>query len=194
MSSSTESRVLQETTAGDAQASAVGSGPRATEQVNVAFADRATVARDAASQASSQVGGTGLSNTLRDLGYRASAETDAAAAEGKADTQGYLDSARSLAGTAFTTAQSAFSTAQQTMQPHINAAASAAQPHVEAAYNSVRATVEPHLTKARTAMSGGVPPTSAPLETGPHTVDTPYPPVDHPELHARKVGQNQNTF
>jgi hypothetical protein len=93
-------------------------------------------------------------------------------------------------GSSLETAKEYLASAQAAIQPHLEAAASAAQPHIQraadTAQNYLPASAKPHIekylpttsqTNGTPASSTGIPATSAPLETGQHTVNTTYPPT-----------------
>ncbi|KIM47764.1 hypothetical protein M413DRAFT_439434 [Hebeloma cylindrosporum] len=87
----------------------------------------------------------------------------ASEARSKSDT-GVVESVRA-------TATSAYTAAKEAVQPHIEKIQGATQEYLGAAGGTeASAAAEP-----MPASSTGIPATSAPLESGPHTVDTPYP-------------------
>lgn len=81
------------------------------------------------------------------------------------------------AATALATGKEYLDSAQTAAQPHIERAVEAAQPHI----NRVSEAASNYMNNVggETDTSSSVPPkipaTSAPLESGPHTVETPYP-------------------
>lgn len=103
---------------------------------------------------------------------------------------GIMSTLQSTANAAIATAGGLLSSAQTTLQPQTDAAKAAAQPHVENARAAVqsgvenaRAAAQPHVDSAITFLGGTpaatkpspVAPTTAPLETGSHIGNGPYP-------------------
>ncbi|KAJ3721698.1 hypothetical protein C8R42DRAFT_668224 [Lentinula raphanica] len=88
-----------------------------------------------------------------------------------------LTQIQSGAATALETGKEYLASAQTTAQPHIDRAVKAAQPHIEKVSEAASNYI--NNVNGETDMSTSVPPkipaTSAPLESGPHTVGTPYP-------------------
>ncbi|TFY72789.1 hypothetical protein EVG20_g203 [Dentipellis fragilis] len=86
-------------------------------------------------------------------------------------TRGSASSAKATALSTLETAQQYLSSAQQAAQPYISGAQQAAQPHVDAA----KSTLQSYLPGSQ--KPNDVASSTAPLESGPHTVGTPYPPT-----------------
>ena len=98
------------------------------------------------------------------------------------------------------TVQPHIDTAKATIQPHIDSAVAAAQPHLEKAKEVVQphienatSVVQSNVEKAKETVTNGTgppaqrPATTASLETGPHNIDTPYPPKGNERLN---IGDN----
>jgi hypothetical protein len=99
----------------------------------------------------------------------------------------------------------------ETAKEYLNAAQESTKPHIEATKEYLTAaqeTVQPHIESAKGVAQGylgtagtqgvevqgkspvpskDIPATSAPLESGPHSVDTPYPSTTA----ATNIGQNR---
>ncbi|TFY83543.1 hypothetical protein EWM64_g455 [Hericium alpestre] len=87
-----------------------------------------------------------------------------------------LQSAQQAAQQYASSAQQYASSAQQAAQPHIETARASLQSGFEQAKESAQEYLGSATGKAH-GPSGGIPPTSAPLESGPHIIGTPYPPT-----------------
>ncbi|KAN0124821.1 hypothetical protein V8E52_001373 [Russula decolorans] len=149
-----------------ARAEAQQSTPEAAQQVHETAEHTKGVAEHAASTAHTRGPGTTGNTYDAVTQLRAGVEetTDAAVAEGQKDVQeaanagaGYIEGAKNLASSAFSTAAS----------------------YLPASLTGG--------TAGNHAPSGSVPPSTAPLESGPHTVDKPYPAS---EVHAQQVATN----
>ncbi|KAF8898996.1 hypothetical protein BD779DRAFT_1486553 [Infundibulicybe gibba] len=86
---------------------------------------------------------------------------------------------------AYGTTKEYLSTAQQIAQPHIENAKGVAQ-----GYLGTAGTQGMNGTGTTPASSTGIPATSAPLESGPHSVNTPYPPTTTTTT-GTKIAQNE---
>ncbi|RDB28669.1 hypothetical protein Hypma_015787 [Hypsizygus marmoreus] len=86
---------------------------------------------------------------------------------GESHPSGIVPSLQSGAATAVETAKQYLASAQEVAHPHIEHAKDTAQGYLGIA--------ETQPTSQTPASSTGIPATSAVLESGPHTVDTPYP-------------------
>jgi len=119
------------------------------------------------------------------LRARVEETTDEAVAEGQKSVQAaadagarYIEGAKNLASSAFSTAAVCHWLLPEALE------------HV--ADFRIQSYLPASLTGGTTgnnAPSGGVPPSTAPLESGPHTVDSPYPASD---VHARQVAVNES--
>ncbi|KZT30837.1 hypothetical protein NEOLEDRAFT_1126473 [Neolentinus lepideus HHB14362 ss-1] len=98
-------------------------------------------------------------------------------AQANGTANGLVGSLQSAATTALATGKQYFQTVSATAQPHVDAAKAAAQPHIDKALETASGYVGAAQSKVGSATSTdtGIPSTSAPLESGPHTVGTPYP-------------------
>ncbi|KAI0257927.1 hypothetical protein BC834DRAFT_307285 [Gloeopeniophorella convolvens] len=116
------------------------------------------------------------------------------------NTASTINTAKQYAASAQVAAQPALETAKQ----YASSAAQAAQPHVEAAGASVRSGVnyavesaQGYFANGSTTVNGsagpakgGVPASSAALESGQHIVGNPYPPASGP--HAQQIAVNES--
>ncbi|KAG5634180.1 hypothetical protein DXG03_006069, partial [Asterophora parasitica] len=96
------------------------------------------------------------------------------------------------ATTAVDTSKQYLASAHETAKPHIAAAHEAVKPHIEHLKGNAQGVFGTAGTQGAPiqppASSTGIPATSAPLESGPHTTDTPYP--SKTETKGTQIGQN----
>lgn len=85
---------------------------------------------------------------------------------------------QSIIATVGSTAGGVYNAVSGAAQPHIEHAKEAAQPHIEHAKGAAQGLMGTAGTQGgilKPASEQHVPASSAPLESGPHTIDTPYP-------------------
>ena len=134
----------------------------------------------------------GIVDTVKGAAVLAVETGKSYAASAQAAVQPHIDAA-------VETVQPHVERVQAVVQPKVEAAAAAAQPHID----RVAAAAQPHIDKATgyaqgalapskdtaPASSTGIPATSAPLESGPHTVGTTYPSTTTTTGAGVKVGE-----
>ncbi|TRM65869.1 hypothetical protein BD626DRAFT_486081 [Schizophyllum amplum] len=195
-----------QTTAANAQLEA--GSTTAARQVEKTADETAHVAESAATAAKSLGPGlTGDTDATSKLQQEAGAKTNAAVAEGKQNVDaakqagaGYVDAAKGYANAAVAAAQNYIPESMGGSAPTLQAGAQAATADAKKVLAAAQQQAQPALDKAREltaqgfgsqaaaaagtttdptpASSTGIPATSAPLQSGAHVLDTPYPPGD----------------